>query len=238
MHEFYFESAAMILTLITVGKMLEAYSKGRTTESMLKHIKVYENTPTKASISLDDNTLYDELPEITKYPLAVDANADIVLEVMTSPEKAGDDYESWLIDVAKEFNKSNVTTDDGKTIGIQVRPVSSGLAADYIISNKHTPQLFTPSNYLWGEYVNANGGNVTMYNERLVGNTAGLLIDKNSEYKTFAIAFFLREPLYLCEPYESLSNAVLSKMVIRHYAVCNCKHTSLEHSIKPAQTLL
>ena len=29
MHEFYFESAAMILTLITVGKMLEARSKGR-----------------------------------------------------------------------------------------------------------------------------------------------------------------------------------------------------------------
>ena len=34
MHEFYFESAAMILTLITVGKMLEALSKGRTTDAL------------------------------------------------------------------------------------------------------------------------------------------------------------------------------------------------------------
>ena len=34
MHEFYFESAAMILTLITVGKTLEAYSKGRTTDAI------------------------------------------------------------------------------------------------------------------------------------------------------------------------------------------------------------
>ncbi|MBR4710509.1 MAG: heavy metal translocating P-type ATPase [Clostridia bacterium] len=34
MHEFYFESAAMILTLITVGKMLEARSKGRTTSAL------------------------------------------------------------------------------------------------------------------------------------------------------------------------------------------------------------
>lgn len=34
MHEFYFESAAMILTLITVGKMLEAYSKGKTTNAI------------------------------------------------------------------------------------------------------------------------------------------------------------------------------------------------------------
>ena len=34
LHEFYFESAAMILTLITVGKMLEARSKGRTTDAL------------------------------------------------------------------------------------------------------------------------------------------------------------------------------------------------------------
>ena len=34
MHEFYFESAAMILTLITVGKMLEAHSKGKTTNAL------------------------------------------------------------------------------------------------------------------------------------------------------------------------------------------------------------
>lgn len=34
MHELYFESAAMILTLITVGKMLEARSKGRTTDAL------------------------------------------------------------------------------------------------------------------------------------------------------------------------------------------------------------
>ena len=33
-HEFYFESAAMILTLITLGKMLEAYSKGKTTNAI------------------------------------------------------------------------------------------------------------------------------------------------------------------------------------------------------------
>ena len=34
LHEFYFESAAMILTLITVGKMLEARSKGKTTDAL------------------------------------------------------------------------------------------------------------------------------------------------------------------------------------------------------------
>ncbi len=40
MHEFYFESAAMILTLITVGKLLEARSKGRTTDALKSLMKL------------------------------------------------------------------------------------------------------------------------------------------------------------------------------------------------------
>lgn len=46
MHEFYFESAAMILTLITVGKMLEARSKGRTTDALKGLMKLAPKTAT------------------------------------------------------------------------------------------------------------------------------------------------------------------------------------------------
>lgn len=44
MNEFYFESAAMILTLITVGKMLEARSKGRTTDALKSLMKLAPKT--------------------------------------------------------------------------------------------------------------------------------------------------------------------------------------------------
>ena len=44
MHEFYFESAAMILTLITVGKMLEARSKGKTTDALKGLMKLASKT--------------------------------------------------------------------------------------------------------------------------------------------------------------------------------------------------
>ncbi len=50
MHEFYFESAAMILTLITVGKMLEARSKGRTTDALKSLMKL---APKTASLIVD-----------------------------------------------------------------------------------------------------------------------------------------------------------------------------------------
>ena len=46
MHEFYFESAAMILTLITVGKTLEARSKGRTTDELKGLMKLAPKTAT------------------------------------------------------------------------------------------------------------------------------------------------------------------------------------------------
>ena len=44
MHEFYFESAAMILTLITVGKMLESRSKGKTTDALKSLMKLAPKT--------------------------------------------------------------------------------------------------------------------------------------------------------------------------------------------------
>ena len=46
MHEFYFESAAMILTLITVGKMLESISKGRTTDAIKGLMELSPKTAT------------------------------------------------------------------------------------------------------------------------------------------------------------------------------------------------
>ncbi len=46
LHEFYFESAAMILTLITVGKLLEAHSKGKTTDALKGLMQLAPKTAT------------------------------------------------------------------------------------------------------------------------------------------------------------------------------------------------
>jgi Cu2+-exporting ATPase len=60
MHEFYFESAAMILTLITVGKMLEARSKGKTTDALKALMRLAPKTATvvrngaEVVVSIDD----------------------------------------------------------------------------------------------------------------------------------------------------------------------------------------
>lgn len=61
MHEFYFESAAMILTLITVGKMLEAYSKGKTTDALKSLMRL---APKTATLLRDDEEITVAVDEV------------------------------------------------------------------------------------------------------------------------------------------------------------------------------
>lgn len=65
MHDFYFESAAMIVTLITVGKMLESYSKGKTTNALKGLMDLAPKTAT--IIKTDENgNEYEETVSIER----------------------------------------------------------------------------------------------------------------------------------------------------------------------------
>lgn len=63
MMKFYFESAAMILTLITLGKMLEAYSKGKTTDALKGLMKL---APKSANIIRDGKEVNVPVEEVVK----------------------------------------------------------------------------------------------------------------------------------------------------------------------------
>ena len=63
MHEFYFESAAMILTLITLGKMLESYSKGKTTNALKGLMKL---APKNATLERDNKEIIVPIEEVKK----------------------------------------------------------------------------------------------------------------------------------------------------------------------------
>ena len=68
MHEFYFESAAMILALITVGKMLEARSKGRTTDALKSLMRL---SPKTATVVRDGREVTVSVDEVEKGELFV-----------------------------------------------------------------------------------------------------------------------------------------------------------------------
>lgn len=172
----------MVSVIIGIAVKKTVSLEGKTLDELVNNITVTNATPTKGTVQLDDNTLYDELPEIDKYPLQVTGNGDVNIEIFSSGEKAGSNTDGFLVDVAEKFNNSGITLSNGKSVSISVRSVTSGLGADYIASGKYTPDLYCPSNTLFGDYAVANGASLDTVADRVVGNTAGILVKKGSGY--------------------------------------------------------
>lgn len=158
-----------VMTEDQAGKKLSKY---------LKNVNVSNIPARKANVELEETDLKEELPDISKYPLSVEGSADVVIEIFSSPEKAGEGSDSWLSTMAQEFNKQSNAV-NGKSVAISVRSIASGLGSDYIISGKYVPDAFTPSNNLWGSIMEAEGANVTVVTDRMVGNVAGVLLSKS-----------------------------------------------------------
>jgi len=149
-------------------------------EKMLKKVEVQELDARKASVQLGGNSLADELPDISQNPLVIEGKGDIDVEIFSSPEKAGTGMDGWLVDIAKQFNNQNNMI-NGKTVSVSLRSISSGLGADYIISGKYWPDAFTPSNEFWGKMIEANNVDIILKEARLVGNVAGILMEKQKQ---------------------------------------------------------
>ncbi len=101
MHELYFESAAMILTLITVGKMLEARSKGKTTDALKSLMKL---APKTAVVIRDGAETQISIEEVRKGDIFVVRPGEnipvdgVVLEGMSAVNEAALTGESIPVD--------------------------------------------------------------------------------------------------------------------------------------------
>ncbi len=151
----------------------------------------------RANVSLTSNNLMDSLPPIDQFPIGVGpqiwGKQQAVIEIFSSSEKAGDGPDGWLTELATDFNAADIRLSDGRSAKVALRKVASGTAYQFIASGKYRPQLFTPSNALWGEMVRAHGVKITTERERLVGNTAGIVMKKSvaerleQEYTTLSV---------------------------------------------------
>lgn len=149
--------------------------------SLLDGINVTTVEARKATITGSDIlSEKEELPDIDNYPLSVTNTTSHYIEIFSSPEKAGTGTDGWLNEIANRFNQESFTI-NGEKISVAVRSVPSGLAVDYITSEKYVPDAFTPSNEYWGEFIKAKNKDITIKESRLVGNVAGILV-KNDKY--------------------------------------------------------
>ncbi len=113
MMELYFESAAMILTLITVGKMLEAKSKGRTTDALKGLMKLAPKTATVIRDGIEEEIPIEDLKVGDIFLVRPGENIPVdgvVIEGTTAIDESALTGESIPVDVAKGDKVSAATT--------------------------------------------------------------------------------------------------------------------------------
>ena len=186
-----------------------------------RKIVVHEADPVRSTVDLLNQTsLADELPTLKNEDLSIQGKADIVIEVFASPEKAGEGTNSWMVDVAKAFNKEKFEV-NGKTVAVSIRNVTSGLGLDYIISGVRVPEIYSPSSEFWGEMARANGVGLEQVSDGLAGNVAGIVIS-NDKYD------------YMVENYGTVSvqtimQAVTDGNLLFGYTTPNTSSTGLNY---------
>ncbi len=148
-----------------------------TLSRLYKKIRVNTLPPVKERIDLSVADLKESLPDISKYPAQVEGTTADTVEIFASVEKTGAGKDGWLVEMAEQFNNARVMV-DGKPVSVSIRGIASGAGMDYITSEKHVPDAYTPSNELWGDSLAAQGIKVALVEKRLAGNAAGIVLTK------------------------------------------------------------
>ena len=136
MHEFYFESAAMILTLITVGKMLEARSKGKTTDALKNLIRL---SPTKAAVVRNGEEVEVQIDQVKKGDIFVVRPGEnipvdgIVLEGISAVNESALTGESIPVDKASGDHVSQATLNQSGFLKCEAVRVGEDTALSKII---------------------------------------------------------------------------------------------------------
>ena len=136
MHEFYFESAAMILTLITVGKMLEARSKGKTTDALKGLMKLAPKTAVLFKDGVEKEVPIEEVKQGDVFVVKPGENVPvdgIIIEGSSAINEAALTGESIPVDKEVGDGVSAATTNTSGYIKCQATRVGEDTTLSQII---------------------------------------------------------------------------------------------------------
>lgn len=136
MHEFYFESAAMILTLITVGKMLEAYSKGKTTDALKGLMNLAPKTAVLVRNGAEVEVPVEQVKKGDIYVVRPGGNIPVdgvVLEGNSAVDESALTGESIPVDKAQGDNVSAATINQSGVLRCEATRVGEDTTLSKII---------------------------------------------------------------------------------------------------------
>lgn len=173
-------------TVSSIGRTKNTMSRQEAEKEIANFVKrdiqpSYNENQYRANIQLTPTNLLNMLPDINESPIVVQAtdsaNTEAV-EIFTSPEKSGNGRDGFYIELAQAFNNQNQRISNGKIAQVGLRKMDSGLGAQFILARRYIPDAYSPSNALWGMYLNANGQRVETLAPATASNTAGIVVKK------------------------------------------------------------
>jgi Ca-activated chloride channel family protein len=142
--------------------------------ALLKNVKV-TSVDAPIDISYDDVSPQDALADIDTFPLTVRGDGQINLEIAADTEMSSDAPDDWMNVLARQFNREKHEY-NGKRVTVSVRQITGGEVVTYMRAGAYRPDLYVPSHAAWGKMLDASGIPTVTLCDRLLGNTAGILI--------------------------------------------------------------
>ncbi|MBQ6420132.1 MAG: VWA domain-containing protein [Clostridia bacterium] len=147
---------------------------------LVDRIEPIEGTPVKGTLEYtDDDSTFQELPELTDDSIAVGESTALFAEIFSSSEKTGSGTDGYLREMVSAFNKSGAEV-GGQPVSIRLRTVASGQQVDYVASGKYVPDAVSPSADFSVKMLNTKGVATENVSDSLVTNYAGLVVSKST----------------------------------------------------------
>ncbi|MBR1534810.1 MAG: substrate-binding domain-containing protein, partial [Ruminococcus sp.] len=147
---------------------LNAFNDKITTDTVKPQLDIY--TTDTAAVTLAD---------IDTFPIVTKGSGSIDIEIAAATEMSSDAPDDWLKAVAESFNRSGYSV-NGKSVSVSIRKITSGEVLTYMTDGDYRPDAYVPSSDAWGEMLAAKGINTITVTDRIAGNTAGILMEKNT----------------------------------------------------------
>ncbi|MBR3280291.1 MAG: VWA domain-containing protein [Clostridia bacterium] len=156
-------------------------SSAKKLNTLYQNINVKTLNVQRGAVNSDEEKIA-VLPDISEYPFVVKPTTDSFITIYASLDKANESEDSWLVQIGNAFNQSNPTI-NGVPVSVGIRAIPSNLGAEFILSEKYTPDAYMPSSKMYGAMLDTKEKKYSIASESIVKNVSGIVISRSVKNK-------------------------------------------------------
>ncbi len=159
---------------------VRTYTYDEAVEELESKLTKVTTTQVEAPLDIYDlETVPQALADIDTFDLTVRGTGQIDIEIAAPSELSGETPDDLINVLAQKFNHSG-TEINGQSVSVSIRKIASGEVLTYMTEGDYRPDVYIPSSEALGEMLQAKGVNVIKLADRMAGNTAGILMEKQT----------------------------------------------------------